>query len=849
MSSIVLISGLSARTMTWKDGEQTDLTPGTVLSQSQDPKNSGFPRFQNFESKDSPSEAIVTKNLGPASPALNEAAPSSNADSTEAGASLDDSDEPLALPSAPTGADVTPISNIETIFQGKFPGDISREIKQFGYDVFKQETNDFMPMGDVPISPDYIIGPGDSFTINVWGSTNFSQSVTVRRDGNIFIPNVGAIEVWRKTYAQMEKSIRSRLQQMFKGIKINIAFEAIRKIEVFVVGEVQKPGSYSIPSTSSAINALFYSGGPTKKGSLRQVQILRGNKLLTKVDLYDFLIYGKAQGYQLQSQDVILVPVIGKLAALAGAVKRPAIYEILDKTDLFDLIEMAGGLNFAGQIGRLSLERVLENRERVTRDFIIPENFNELNAEVAKRSDLGTTLVDGDFVQIFSVLPSLKQTVFLRGHAKREGSYEFRAGMTLKELIPNFDTLKSEPYTKFIQIIRTIPPKDDKQSVFVDLSRMLEGDESQNIELQERDEIIIFSEKELDLQRKVYIDGRVNYPGEYLYFDGMTLRDLIFMAGNVKEDAYLTRAEIARYKVEESGLKPERLQVNLKEVIAEPPSNNPALQARDRVFVHGLPNWETSNFISVQGEIKYPGSYPFLPGERLSSVLKRAGGFTDKAFLMGAVYTRESVKKMQQERLKHQVAELEEAVLQQSLPVESDLLSAADLQSSKEALTARRTLLRQLQDSEVSGRMVIRLEKLNDFTGSQMDIALEAGDSLTIPTTPSTVLVMGEVYNEMSVVYEPGKTIGDYVGQAGGTTINADNDSIFLIKADGTVISRRQNRGFLLRNFYQAEVDRGDSILVPKDITRFSWMRTTKDITEILFKIASTTGITIAAFK
>lgn len=740
-------------------------------------------------------------------------------------------------------------STLENIFIGKFPTLISRQLEQFGYDLFDQEVSSFTPIGDIPISSDYIVGPGDVFTVNVWGSQNFSNTVTVRRDGTIFIPKIGAIKVWGKTYNQTISLIRRRLNRLYKGIKINISFEAIRKIDVFVVGEVEKPGSYSIPSTSTAINALFHAGGPTKNGSLRNIQIMRGDKKIADVDLYDFLVSGKVNAQQLQSQDVILVPVIGKVTAVAGSVKRPAIYEITEETNLYDVIKMAGGLNFAGQVGRLSLERVAENKERVTKDYRIPDNFKNLSRKEALQTQLATKVHDGDLIQIFSVLPELEQTVFLKGHVNRPGAYEFTPGMVLSEIIPSFEVLKDEPYTEFVQIIRTQPPSNEKLSVFTDIGRMLSGDKSQDIELQEGDEIIVFSKEELDLMKKVHIEGKVNRPGSYNYFPGMTLRDLVFMAGNVKEEAYLTRAEIARYKVLEDGLKPERFRVNLREVIGSNPANNPVLEPRDRVFVQSLSNWETENYVTLEGEVKYPGSYPFLPGERLSTVIERAGGFTKKAFLKGAFFARESVRRMQKERLDQQITRLEEAILYESLPTSSEFSEKADAEVSKQGLVARKALLRQLQEAEVSGRMVIRVDELDEFKGSKFDIRLEAGDRLRIPPIPSTVMVMGEVYNETSMVYEPGKDVSYYLERAGGPTINADTDGIFVIKADGSVISRRQNRGFLLRGFYQAEVDRGDTILVPKDISKDKLLRKTRDITEILFKIASTTGITIAAFK
>lgn len=745
-------------------------------------------------------------------------------------------------------------SSVEAIFMGRFPDTISRDLKQFGYDVFlkredeKPKRDSFTPLEDVPISQDYIVGPGDSFVVNVWGGSNFTKALTVRRDGSVFIPKVGVLKVAGLSYKAVEAAIVKRISSLLSGVRVHVSMDTIRSIDVFVIGEVNRPGTYSMPSTSTPMNALFHAGGAKKNGSLRNVKLLRNNKEIATIDLYDFLILGKNSGnQQLQSQDVIFVPVIGSVAAVAGNVKRPAIYELRKGDNLWSAIQMAGGLSFTGTTGRLSSERVRANKERVTRDFQIPENFNQLTKQDITKTDLDSAVEDGDFIKIFPVLDTVRGTVFLRGHAKRPGPYEFKTGMKLKDVIGSFDDLKAQPYTKFLQIVRTIPPKDDKQSLFVDLQKLFNGDESANLALQDRDQIIIFSESELNLKERVSITGKVNKPGDYYFFEGMRLRDLIYMAGNLKQEAYLANAEIARYIVKTDELKFDRIQVNLKDVFSGNEKMNPLLMPKDRILIQGIPNWYLQNFITLTGEVKFPGKYSFASNETLSSVLARAGGFTDRAFLPGAVFTRDSVRVIQEKSLKEQISRLEEALLQESAKPPS--VGSSDYQNWAEASAARMSLLKNLKEVKPSGRMVIQIADLKQFKGDRYDITLEPKDTLNIPPIPSTVTIIGEVYNPTSMVFIGGKTVKYYLEKAGGTTINADNESIFVIRADGTVVSRRQNRGFLLRNFYQTEVERGDTILVPKDITRFSWLNATKDITEILFKIASTTGITITAFK
>lgn len=740
------------------------------------------------------------------------------------------------------------VSSIEEIFSGRFPESISRSLKQFGYDLFNRQPASFTPLEDVPVSYDYVVGPGDTFTINVWGSANFSHTVTVNREGNIFIPKVGNIKVWGDSWKDMSRKIRSRLSNFFSGIKVDISLEGIRMIDVYIIGEVEQPGAYSVPSTATPINALFYSGGPKKKGSMRNIKVVRNNEEIAQVDLYDFLIGGKNPKQSLQSQDVILVPIIGSVAAVSGHVKRPAIYEVTDKTTVYDLLQLAGGLSFAGAVGRLSLERVAENKERVVKDIDIPENYASLKREDALKTDLGAKVLDGDMLQIFPVFDKFESTVFLRGHVKRPGGYEFKAGMRVKDLIPNFDVLLPEPYTSFIQIVRQVPPSDEKKALFTDLQKVFDGDSEANLELQASDEVYIFSKDELNLRDKVSISGRVNQPGDYVFFDGMTLKDLILMAGNLTKDAYSGQAEIARYIVEKEKLDFKRISVSLDAALEGDVTNNPVLYPKDKVFVRALPNWELENQIVLSGQVKFPGSYSFFKNERLSSVIKRAGGFTDQAFLPGAVFNRQSVKKMQERNLQDQIRRLEDAIVQEAISPQ-DAITEDEKADAKQTLALKETLVRNLKSAEVTGRMVIGLEDLKHFEGGKHDIRLESGDTLSIPAIPSVVTVMGEVYNPTSIVYESGKTVSYYLEKAGGPASGADTESIFVIKADGSVISRRQDRGFLLRNFYQTEIQRGDSILVPKDISRFSFLQATKDITDIVFKIASTTGITIQAFK
>ncbi len=750
------------------------------------------------------------------------------------------------------------LSKVEEVLLGKFPLELFRDFKQFGYEAFLPRTTEDSDdrqeqarnfFAEAPAGPDYIVGPGDELYLVAWGSNSFSVYLSVKKDGTVFLPRVGAIKVAGKTLKDAGDVVLKRLNSSYNGIKMRLSLETARNIPLYVVGEVETPGMYFVPATAGIVNALVQAGGVKKSGSLRRLEIVRANKTAHKVDLYNFLTKGQTASIDLQPHDVILIPVLRDVAAVTGGVRRPAIYELTEDTNLFDILQLSGGLSFSGYAGRLSLERVQQNKERVTKDFVLPPNVQNLTFEEAMKGDLRERLIDGDIVKIFPVLSEIRKTVFLRGHVRRPGAFEWRPGLKVLEVIPNFEILLPEPYTKYIQILRTVPPRDEKQSLFVNLENLLNGDASENLELLERDEVVVFSKAELDLRERVSIAGRVNKPGAYYYFQGMKLRDLLYMAGNLTRDANLATAEIARYSEVGDDFKVERLQVNLKEVISSPPLNNPELMPRDKILIQGVQNFEINNTVQVLGEVKFPGTYSFVPGERISAIIKRAGGYTPRAFLPGAVFTRKAVQAMQQKGLKEQVDRLEAAILQEDVNPTLKFQSSEDRAATMAAAASRNALLENMRNVKASGRMVVNFSELNTFVGNRFDIPLEGGDLIDIPATPSSVNVMGEVYTPTAMIFLPGKTIQYYLEKAGGPTSNGDKESIFLIRADGSVISRQQNRGFLLRNFYSVEVERGDSIFVPKDITRFSWLSATKDITEIIFQIATTTGITIAAFK
>ena len=434
------------------------------------------------------------------------------------------------------------LSSVERSFsEEKIPQVIPRELKQFGYDFFLSKPSSFAPVADVPVGPDYVIGPGDSFTVTLWGRIEANFAVEVDRNGEISIPKVGVMKVWGLTFSQLQKALMGEISKYYKEFQMNVAMNRLRTIQVFVVGEASSPGNYVLSSLATVYHALIAAGGPSKTGSMRDVQLLRNGKVVESIDLYDFFLRGdRSKDVRLQSGDTIFIPVIGPTVGISGSVKRPAIYEIKGTVLLKDFVEMAGGVTFQGYLQRVQVERVEAHQKKVATDFnLSPEGKDQ-------PQPLATLLRDGDFIKIFPIYDQAENVVFLEGHVKRPGSFELKAGMKVSDLIPSYDALLPEPYLEHAEIQRLIPPDRRPETVSLNLGKMLQGDARHNLLLQNQDRVIVFAKANFKETPQVSISGEVSSPGKYRLVEKMRVRDLVFQAGNLKRSAYLQEAEITR---------------------------------------------------------------------------------------------------------------------------------------------------------------------------------------------------------------------------------------------------------------------------------------------------------------
>jgi protein involved in polysaccharide export with SLBB domain len=748
-------------------------------------------------------------------------------------------------------------SGIERIMSGQFPTEISRDLRQFGYDFFDKAAPAFTPILDVPVGPEYVIGPGDSFTIHLWGKAEQTYNVSVTRDGSIIIPRLGALEVSGLTFAELKRLLNRKFKEYYPEFEMSVTMGRIRTIEIFVVGEARNPGTYSVSSLSTIITALFASGGPTKNGSLRDIRLFRDGGLTKHLDLYEFFIKGsKGNDVRLQPGDTIFIPVLGPVVGIAGYVKRPAIYEMKGSENIEEMLEVAGGVLPLGYLQNVVVERIIGHDRRVVKSFNLDPSYTRTNENLKMR------LQDGDVIKIYPIYKRVRQVLYLEGHVKHPREYELKPGMRLLDIIPSYDALLPEPYKPQAEIIRLVPPDLHPEIIAFNLGELLAGDQRQNLLLQDMDRVIVYDTWEKKQIPEVSIKGAVRKPGYYRLYQGMTVKDLIFQAGNLTDKAFVENATLTRVIAREKGTQTLILPFSPGGAMMGNSQDNLVLQKDDSVYIRDIPQYSQAleRKVHMEGEFLFPGEYTFSEGEHLYAVIQRAGGLTPEAYPFGAVFQREAVKKVQDEQLRRYIEKLEEDILTLSAQAASGAYDKDQAAVIQQAVTSKGQLVEKLKTSKSTGRMVIDLIEVLALPASPYNFELRPGDRLIVAKRPDSVNVLGEVYNPTALLHEKGKAVGYYISLVGGPTENAEKSEIYVVKANGSVISKSQSGGYYglatwdiqtyrwtLGGFDSAVLDPGDTIIVPKKVESFAWAQI-KDITQILYQIAVTAGVLIAAF-
>lgn len=774
--------------------------------------------------------------------------------------SLPPKDMPLASKKAPPAVEKEPAAPtpVEDLLSGRFPTSISPELKQFGYEFFEEGFTSFAPVIHLPVGQDYLIGPGDQFAIHLWGKVEESYEVTVSREGGIVLPRVGYVNVNGLKFGELKDHLLRRFRGYFPEFEMTVTMVQLKTIDVFVVGEAKRPGTYSVSALSTAVSALHAAGGPTKNGSLRSIRVMRNNDVVGTLDLYEFFVKGLQKGnVRLQPGDTLFIPVLGPVVGVSGNVRRPAIYELLGRETIGEVLQMAGGLMPSGYLQHVVIERIEGHHRRAVRSFSLdPSGGGSAN------ENLAVPLADGDLVKIYPVHEGLRQVVHLEGHVKYPKEYEYRNGMKLNDMLTGYDDLLPEPFLPRAEIIRLVQPDLHPEIIEFDLGALLRGDPAQNLPLQELDRVRIFPAVDKQHVPEVTVSGAVRTPGTYRLFKGMRVKDLIFRAGNLSKQAFLEEATLSRLVPGGKGTDVIKLRFLLKKAMAGDSSENLPLQPDDILFVREIPKYNAAleRKALLEGEFIFPGEYTFSEGERISSLIARAGGLTQEAYPQGAVFVRESVKTVQQARIEGYISQLEEDVLTTSTYAAETAMDQTTLSITKETLGAKKQLLEKLRKAKPTGRMVINLTEILVMPSSNYDFELRPGDRLIVGKKPDYVNVLGEVYNSTALFAEKDKTVEYYINLVGGATNSANEKEIYLVKANGTVISKSQegylgtarwddaNHRWSAGGFSSVKVDPGDTIIVPKKVVSYPWLKIVKDVTQIMYQIAVAAGVIIVAF-
>lgn len=745
-------------------------------------------------------------------------------------------------------------SSIERSFRGLDTGappaaPTTKNLEQFGYSLFSQRVSTFAPVTNVPVGNDYVIGPDDNLKVLLWGRFNKTLSLTVGRDGSLLVPEIGPLQVAGLTFEQAKKLIEERAGQI-TGVKVEVTMGKLRTIQVFVVGEVEQPGAYTVSALSRISNALGSAGGITKIGSLRRIELRRGNQIVKVIDLYQLLLSGNANDDdRLQASDVIFVPVIGPVAGVVGDVKRPAIYEIAGQgaESLGSFVKLAGGISAYGYRQRVQVERVQEHQKRVALDV----DFTELSSQ-------GFKVLDGDLVRVYPVLPEQRDVVAIKGNINRPGKFQYREGMKIADLVAQAEGVAPRTFFKYALVRRKEGPGKQLNLVAVDLSAALSGASNANLTLQPEDELTIYSETQMKQLPTVQVFGEVRNPGFYVLSQGMKVSDLVYLAGGLKDNAFMRQAELARTQVVNGARTSHTFRdLNLGEALAGVETQNASLEANDQLFVRRATDWHLPWIVHVRGQVGRPGPYTVRNDERIATVIQRSGGLLGDAYLPATVLIRQSVKKLQQQRLDEARGRLRQAIARLQLMPESARGKSNKDQSGQETAMAMAMLEKLLSESEseqAQGRVVIHLRPLDELAKSPDNIVLVDQDVLTIPRRPAAVNVLGEVYSPNAIVWKPGLNTRDYLDLAGGPAEGADAEHIMVIKADGSVLtedainSRKEARMFPLLpvvsgGLMTAQLEPGDTVYVPQKLIYIDKMQVASTITQIFANTASTLAV------
>ncbi len=722
-----------------------------------------------------------------------------------------------------------PKSIYEKIVRGTYlsPEKMRDSLEVFGASVFSNTRPlSSLQLSTVPVPADYTIGVGDEIQLTMWGRINEDHRLTVDRNGRINVPHIGPAAVAGMTFSSLQRTVRKKIENM-KGVQASVTMGQLHSIYVYVMGQAKKPGRYTIGALSSLNDALFAAGGLTKDASLRNVAVKRNGRTVARIDLYDFLLSGESrENLRLMSGDVLFIPTVTTMAAITGNVMRSAIYEVSEDATVQDLIDLAGGLTPAAWTNRIQVERLVQNDYQIVLDITARTSVDTLDS---------FALDDGDVVKVFPIVEKDKNVVYLTGNVTRPGKYEFSPGMRINDILSSSSLLARNTFMEYALIKRYSENSQGKKLITFNVTDALHENAEENRRLAARDSIVIFNRSFFDPIRNVSIHGAVNDTGDKKLMENMTVRDLIIIAGGLREEASNVRGELYRKNYSGEQVITEKIEFCVECALRSDSAHNHILQKKDAVYIRTKKGWMPRRRITLAGEVNYPGEYVILEGESLGDIIRRAGGFTKEAYLEGAMFVRESVKRRQTEQKREYISTLRTQIASLS----TQMASRGKTEEAQNILAQQQMLLSQLQQKAPDGRVVIDFTKERNYE----DFTLKDKDSLYIPDPIKTVSIIGEVYNPRTFVQTPGQPVKDYVSRAGGFTSQAKKSNAYVIKANGTIVSSG------MTNIMRYRLSGGDAIVVPKKVEYANRFKIFMQTLDSIYKFAATAGIIITAFN
>ncbi len=797
-------------------------------------------------------------------------------------------------------------------------------LKRFGLDLFAGSPTTFAPISDVPVPADYTVGAGDEIVIQLFGKENTTHRLRVNRAGIINFPSLGPVQVAGMTFSDVRDSLNQRVKEQMIGVRSDISLGEMRTMQVFVMGDAYKPGAYTVSALTTISQAIYYSGGFSESGALRNVQLKRNGQVIRKLDMYDLLLKGDARNdIRLLPGDVVFIGALGNTISIDGEVNRPAIYEIKPGETYKQAIQMAGGFTANAYSDQIEVKRYAEKGAR-----------DALTLNFSQSHDQQTKVKDGDAVNVLKKNEELTRYVQIEGDVRHPGFIEWKSGLRIADLFQSVDTsFNSTADVSYAVVVREINPQRDIEVYQVNLANaILSPTSKDNLKLNSRDRVLVFNrfnnedldtladqetvtkaktleqaqlqaqqeqlkeqevmsssvavssaaalEKDskqpkivfrgkeitkddfealkqntrrtllapvlLQLQQQsrlglapqiAEVFGEVKYPGRYPITPRMTISTLIEAAGGLTYNAFTINAELARTVINS---KDERASIDvesidLRQAIQGSTADDAIIVGRDRLNILGKPNVKLQSTVTLQGEVRFPGTYTVRQGETLGELLERAGGLTEFAHPQGAIFTREALRLQEQKLLNQYAADMRAETAKKTFRADSNMGSVI----SDPDKTLK--FVEEASRSKALGRMVVQLNRILKDERSA-DFMLEDGDFLFVPTFRNTVSIMGEVQVPITYLLDNKLDVDDYLNRAGGAKKQADEDRMFVVRADGSVY--KPTSGYWFGNNHE-ELKAGDTIVVPIDTDYRDALSTWTAATQILYQ----TGVAINALK